>query len=94
MKFNPYALLLTTGALMLATVVFAQTGTSVALLKAGATSVDKDVSSFAARTFSLGDPTDAGPAPEARVASVDGAVVSVDRAAGRVGRAERVSQQW
>ena len=50
MKFNPYAALLTTGVLMLA-VVFAQTRSSVALLKAGAVSVDRDVSSFAARTL-------------------------------------------
>jgi hypothetical protein len=52
MKFNPYAALLTTGVLMLATVVFAQTRSSVALLKAGAVSVDKDVSSFAAGLLS------------------------------------------
>jgi len=50
MKFNPYAALLTTGVLMLA-VVFAQTRSSVALLKAGAASMDRDVSSFAARTL-------------------------------------------
>ena len=56
MKFNPYAALLTTGVLMLATVVFAQTRSSVALLKAGAASLDKDVSSFAARTLSARDP--------------------------------------
>jgi hypothetical protein len=54
MKFNPYVALLTTGVLMLA-VVFAQTRSSVALLKAGAASVDKDVSSFAAHTLSSGD---------------------------------------
>jgi hypothetical protein len=52
MKFNPYAVLLTTGALMLATVLFAQMGSSVALLKAGAVSVDRDVSGFAAKTLS------------------------------------------
>ena len=52
MKFNPYAALLTTGVLMLATVLFAQTRSSVALLKAGAVSVDKDVSSFAAGLLS------------------------------------------
>ncbi|MFL6600380.1 MAG: hypothetical protein ACJ8R9_03545 [Steroidobacteraceae bacterium] len=52
MKFNPYAALLTTGLLMLATVVLAQTRSSVALVKAGAVSVDKDVSSFAARWVS------------------------------------------
>ena len=55
MKFNPYAALLTTGVLMLATVVFAQTRSSVALLKAGAASLDRDVSSFAARTLSSRD---------------------------------------
>jgi hypothetical protein len=54
MKFNPYAALLTTGVLMLA-VVFAQTRSSVALLKAGAASVDRDVSSFAAKTLSSRD---------------------------------------
>ena len=54
MKFNPYAALLTTGVLMLA-VVFVQTRSSVALLRAGAVSVDKDVSSFAARTLLSGD---------------------------------------
>jgi hypothetical protein len=52
MKFNPYAMLVTTGALMLATVLFAQTGRSVALVKAGAVSVDRDVSKFAAQTLS------------------------------------------
>jgi D-serine deaminase-like pyridoxal phosphate-dependent protein len=51
MKFNPYAALLMTGALMLLTVVIAQTGPNSALLKAGAVSVDRDVSSFAARTL-------------------------------------------
>ena len=41
MKFNPYPVLLTTAALMFATVVFAQTGHSAALVKAGAVSVDR-----------------------------------------------------
>jgi hypothetical protein len=73
MKFNPYAVLLTTGALMLATVVFAQTRTSVALLKAGATSVDRDVSSFAARTLStFGSRNDGKAVSETRVASIEG----------------------
>jgi len=54
MKFNPYAALLATGVLMLA-VVFAQTRSSVALLKEGAASVDRDVSSFAAKTLSSRD---------------------------------------
>jgi hypothetical protein len=53
-KFNPYAALLTTGLLMLATVVFAQTRSSVALAKAGAVSLDRDVSSYAATLLSSG----------------------------------------
>jgi hypothetical protein len=76
MKFNPYAVLLTTGALMLATVLFAQMGSSVALLKAGAVSVDRDVSGFAAKTLSprgssqRRDPAvDENPVSETRVAS-------------------------
>jgi len=36
MKFNPYPVLLTTGALMLATVVFAQVGPVVSLVKGSA----------------------------------------------------------
>lgn len=52
MKFNPYPVLITTGALMWGTIMFAQTGSSVALLKAGAASVDRDVSSFAAKALS------------------------------------------
>lgn len=56
MKFNPYPVLLTTGALMFATVVLSQTGSGVALLKAGAASVNQDVSSFAAKAIpSLGN---------------------------------------
>ena len=50
MKFNPYAALLMTGALMIVTVIFAQVGANAALLRAGAASVDRDVSNFAART--------------------------------------------
>jgi hypothetical protein len=60
MKFNPYAVLLTTGVLMLATVLFSQTRSSVTLVKAGAASVDRDVSSFAARTLSLESPSEEG----------------------------------
>jgi hypothetical protein len=75
MKFNPYAALVTTGVLMLATVVFAQTRGSVALLKAGAVSVDKDVSGFAARLLSS-EPRavaddDSGRMSGMRVASTD-----------------------
>ena len=51
MKFNPYATLVVTGVLMLLTVIVAQVGPNAALLKAGAASVDRDVSRFAARTF-------------------------------------------
>jgi hypothetical protein len=51
MKFNPYAALLMTGALMLLTVVMSQTGSNAALLRAGVASVDRDVSSLAARTW-------------------------------------------
>ena len=77
MKFNPYPVLLTTGALMLATVVLAQTGSGVALLKAGAASVNKDVSSFAVKTIpSLGGHTlvaREGTVPAARLAALDDA---------------------
>jgi hypothetical protein len=76
MKFNPYAVLLTTGALMLATVLLTQRGSSVALLKAGAVSVDRGVSGFAAKTLSPREASqrrsqgvDETPVSEARVAS-------------------------
>ena len=52
MKLNPYAVLLTTGVLMLATVVVAQIGTGVALVAQGAKSVDDDIASFAAKALS------------------------------------------
>ncbi len=52
MKFTPYPVLLATGGLMLATVLFAQTDASVALLQSGAASLDKDVSSLTAKTRS------------------------------------------
>jgi hypothetical protein len=51
MKFNPYTALLTTGALMLTTVVMSESGSGAALLKAGVVSVDRDVASFAAKTW-------------------------------------------
>jgi hypothetical protein len=51
MKFNPYAALLMTGALMILTVVMSQTGSNATLLRAGVASVDRDLSSFAARTW-------------------------------------------
>jgi len=77
MKLNPYAVLLTTGALMLATVLFAQMGSSVALLKAGAMSVDRDVSGFAAKTLSRRrsserrQAVDETPVSDTRVASTE-----------------------
>ena len=52
MKFNPYPVLLTTAALMFATVLFAQSRHGAALVKAGAVSVDRDFSGFAAKTWS------------------------------------------
>lgn len=51
MKFNPYAALLITGGLMVMTVVIAQIGSNLELLKAGAVSVDRDVSSLAAKAL-------------------------------------------
>jgi hypothetical protein len=76
MKFNPYATLLMTGALMFVTVAAFQTGPSVTLVRTGVASVDRDVSSFAAKTWtSLGGRTmDAAPSSErkpTRVASID-----------------------
>jgi hypothetical protein len=58
MKFNPYTVLLTTGALMMATVVFAQTGPAVSLLKSKVAVVDTPA-------------TDEAKHPETRVASLD-----------------------
>ena len=56
MKFNAYAALLMTGALMIITVVVAQSGSNAALLRKGVASVDRDVSTFAAKTLtSLGE---------------------------------------
>jgi len=40
MKFNPYPVLLATSALMLATVVFAESGPAISLLKAKVAAVD------------------------------------------------------
>jgi hypothetical protein len=80
MKFNPYAALLTTGLLMLATVVFAQTRSSVALLKAGAASVDEDVSSFAATLLSPQSPQrDTPVADESRTSGTRVAWTDSDR---------------
>ena len=77
MKFNPYAALLMTGALMFVTVILFQTGSSARLLKAGAASVDKDVSSFAAKTWTSLEgravfaSADQHSAPRTRVASLE-----------------------
>jgi hypothetical protein len=81
MKLNPYLLLLTTGVLMFVTVLLAQTGTSGSLVKAGVVSLNRDVSSFAVRTWSsfdgrllvADDPSAADVArhPDTRLASVD-----------------------
>jgi hypothetical protein len=61
MKFNPYPVLLTTGALMMATVVFAQTGPTVSLLKSKVAAVAVDTPA-----------TDEAKHPETRVALLDG----------------------
>lgn len=55
MKLNPYSVLLTTGILMLATVLLAQVGTNADLLKQGARSVDRDISSLAAKALRLSE---------------------------------------
>ena len=60
MKFNPYPVLLTTGALMMATVVFAQTGPTVSLLKSKAAAAAVDAPA-----------TDEAKHPETRVALLD-----------------------
>jgi hypothetical protein len=52
MKLNPYPVLLASGVLMSATVLFAQTGAGVELVEAGARAIDRDISSFAGRTLS------------------------------------------
>lgn len=61
MKFNPYPVLLTTGALMVATVVFAQTGPPVSLLKSKVATATIDTPA-----------TDEAKHPETRVALLDG----------------------
>jgi hypothetical protein len=60
MKFNPYPVLLTTGALMMATVVFAQTGPTVSFLKSKVAAVAMDTPT-----------TDEAKHPDTRVASLD-----------------------
>jgi hypothetical protein len=61
MKLNPYPVLLTTGALMLATVVFAQTGPTVLHLKSRIAAAAVDTPA-----------TDEAKHPETHVASLDG----------------------
>jgi hypothetical protein len=58
MKLNPYPVLLTTGALMIATVVFAQTGPAVSFVKARVVAVDTPA-------------TDEAKHPETRMALLD-----------------------
>jgi hypothetical protein len=81
MKLNPYPVLVTTGVLMLATVVLAQTGTSASLMKAGIVSLNRAVASFAVRTWSslqsrvlvADEPPESDVArhPESRLAAVE-----------------------
>lgn len=88
MKLNPYLLLLTTGLLMFVTVLLAQTGTSGSLVKAGVVSLNRDVSSFAVRTWSSlqgrvlvsEDPPEADVArhPDTRLAAADAARAAGD----------------
>ena len=58
MKFNPYPIFLTTAALMIATVVFAQTAPAVSLLKSKVAAIDTPG-------------TDEAKHPETRLASLD-----------------------
>jgi hypothetical protein len=71
MKFNPYAVLLTTGALMLATVIFTQAGPTVSLVKVGGASSQ-------GRVLVADEPPGADVAhhPDTRVASVDRAIAA------------------
>jgi hypothetical protein len=81
MKLNPYPVLVTTGVLMLATVVLAQTGTGASLVKAGVGALKRDVSSFAVRTWTslqsrvlvADEPPESDVArhPESRLAAVE-----------------------
>jgi hypothetical protein len=57
-KINPYPVLLATGALMLATVVFAQSGPAVSFLRANMAGVDTPA-------------TDEAKHPDTRLASLD-----------------------
>jgi hypothetical protein len=80
MKFNPYAVLLTTGALMFATVVLAQAGPVVSLIKESASR--QGVASRAAVLVADDAPDpDVARHPDTRVASVG--VTSAENAGGR-----------
>ncbi len=50
-KLNPYPVLLLTGVLMFVTVFVFQFGSGLALIRAGAASVDEDVSTLVARAW-------------------------------------------
>ena len=70
MKFNPYPVLLTTAALMLATVVFAQAGPTVALPKHERAAVDTPTTDEARHPDTrMGTDTRTG--TETRLASID-----------------------
>jgi hypothetical protein len=68
MKINPYPVLLATGALMLATVVFAESGPAISLLKVKVAAVDTPS-------------TDEAKHPDMRVALLDRGAAESDGAA-------------
>jgi hypothetical protein len=70
MKFNPYPVLLTTGALMFATVVFAQVGPVVSLVKGSAPKAGVASQANVLVADDASDP-DVARHPDTRVASVD-----------------------
>jgi hypothetical protein len=94
LKLSPYSVLLTTGVLMLATVVLAQVGTGANLLKQGAKSIDRDVSSFAAKALKPSDraaTVDSGPvAGELDNTSAQAAATDRQRVADGDSRRQRV----
>jgi hypothetical protein len=83
MKFNPYAVLLATGALMLATVLLAQVGMNPSLLRDGAASVDEDVASFARTVSNSGAQSSGGGAARGSQDSARTRLAAVDRANSR-----------
>ena len=90
MKFNPYAVLLATGALMLATVLMAQVGMNVSLLRDGAASVDKDVASFARNLSNSDAPSSGGSAARGSQDSAPTRLASIDRASSGEHRSSRL----